>query len=107
MLANFARRLRRNSTEAEKALWRALRSRTLRHVKFRRQAPIGKYIVDFVAFEQHLIIEVDGGQHASDDPARTRFLEAEGFRVLRFWNNDVLQNIDGVLSTISEVIEPR
>ena len=107
MSVKRARRLRQNSTDAEKALWRGLRSRNLRHVKFRRQVPIGRYIVDYVAFEHRLVIEVDGGQHAFDDPARTRYLESEGFRVLRFWNNEVLQNIEGVLLTIIEAIKSR
>ena len=98
-----ARNLRRNTTEAESALWRVLRSRKLRHIKFRRQTPIGPYVADFVAFEERLIIEVDGGQHALDDPKRTQYLEGEGFRVLRFWNNEVLQNTEGVLTKIIEV----
>ena len=107
MLVKQAQQLRRNSTDAENSLWRTLRSRRLRHVKFRRQVPIGRYIVDFVAFEHRLVIEVDGGQHAFDDPGRTRYLELEGFRVLRFWNNEVLQNIEGVLLTIIGTIESR
>jgi len=72
-------------------------------LRFRRQAPIGRYIVDFVCFEQRLIIEIDGGQHADrtgQDAARTRWLEGEGFRVIRFWNNDVLDNTEGVVESI-------
>jgi very-short-patch-repair endonuclease len=85
-----AKALRSNMTEAERRLWRAHR---FRGTKFKRQAMIGKYIVDFVCFEKNLVIEVDGGQHADNetDRLRTRWLENQGFRVLRFWNNDVLK----------------
>jgi very-short-patch-repair endonuclease len=98
-----ARTLRRNSTDAEKALWRGLRD-AFPHAKFRRQVPVGPYFADFLSFSTKLIIEVDGGQHAeaaSYDEARTRFLERSGYRVIRFWNNDVLTNLDGVLTQIS------
>ncbi len=98
-----ARELRLNQTEVEKRLWRCLRNRQLAAAKFRRQTPIDRYIVDFVSFEHHLIIEVDGGQHATTiatDPKRTAWLEGEGFRVLRFWNSDVTDNLDGVLVRI-------
>jgi very-short-patch-repair endonuclease len=105
MSTERARGLRRRSTEAEKLLWRRLRARDLGGEKFRRQVPIGPYYVDFVAFEPRLVIEVDGGQHADDGPERTRYLEAEGFRILRFWNNEVLRNTDGVLRTILAAIE--
>ncbi len=103
MSTERARALRRRSTKAETLLWRRLRSRELSGVKFRRQVPIGP---DFVAFEQRLIIEVDGGQHGEDGPERSLYLESEGFRILRFCNNEVLENIDGVLSTILAAIEP-
>ncbi len=106
MSTERARALRRRSTKAETLLWRRLRSRELSGVKFRRQVPIGPYFPDFVAFEQRLIIEVDGGQHGEDGPERSLYLESEGFRILRFWNNEVLENIDGVLSTILAAIEP-
>ena len=81
-----------------------MKGKNLEGIKFRRQAPIGAYIVDFVAFESHLVIEVDGGQHAEDeidnDMRRDVWLSSQGFTVLRFWNNEVLQNLEGVLETI-------
>jgi crossover junction endodeoxyribonuclease RuvC len=98
-----ARRLRRDSTDVEAKLWRYLRNRQIEQVKFRRQEPVFGYTVDFVAHEQRLVIELDGGQHADrveQDGLRTRHLEAAGFRVLRFWNSDVIGNLDGVLETI-------
>jgi very-short-patch-repair endonuclease len=98
-----AKAMRRDPTVAEKRLWEALRSRQLAGTKFRRQAPIRSFIVDFVAPSARLIIEIDGGQHATEserDAARTRALEKEGYRVIRFWNNDVIDNLDGVLQTI-------
>ena len=97
-----AKRLRRDLTDAERKLWSILRSRQFEGVKFRRQQPIGPFIVDFVCQEQRLIIEADGGQHAdsNSDASRTRFLESKGYRTLRFWNNDILQNLEGVAETI-------
>lgn len=99
-----ARRLRREPTDAERHLWYDLRRKTLGGWRFRRQAPIGRYIADFVCFEARLIVELDGGQHAEArqayDADRTVWLEAEGFRVLRFWNNDVLTNTAGVVEEI-------
>ena len=98
-----AKDLRRNATEAEKRLLRALRA-AFPTAKFRHQVPYGPYYVDFLSFSAKLIVEVDGGQHADNaayDAQRTRFLESEGYRVLRFWNNDVLENIDGVIATIA------
>jgi len=102
-LTNIARMLRQRSTKAEKVLWRKLSSRQLEGYKFRRQQPIGPYIVDFVNFEEGIIIELDGGQHATDrerDTEREDWLKGEGFQIIRFWNNDVFQNLDGVLETI-------
>ena len=99
-----ARRLRRDSTEAEKRLWGALRAK-LPAYKWRRQMPIGPYIADFACFAERIIVEVDGGQHATTeqyDIERTDFLKAQGYRVLRFWNNDVLSNTDGVMERIAE-----
>nr|WP_205481366.1 DUF559 domain-containing protein [Sphingomonas arenae] len=96
-----ARKLRRNSTDAEQRLWHHLRGRRLEGVKFVRQLPIGAYIADFAAREAHLIIELDGGQHdLVTDAARTQALENFGYRVIRFWNHDVLQNTYGVLEAI-------
>jgi len=98
-----AKDLRGNLTDAEKLLWRHLRSRRLEGDKFRRQQILGPYIVDFVCLEKKLIVELDGGQHAESvayDHRRTVFLEATGFRVMRFWNNEVLGNLESVLSCI-------
>lgn len=103
-----ARNLRSKSTDAERVLWRHLRQRQIDGYKFRRQQPIGPYIVDFVCLELKLIIEVDGGQHQEQvdyDDQRTRWLETEGYRVLRFWNNDILNNIDGVLQFIHSALQ--
>ena len=100
-----ARRLRLNQTEAEARLWRRLRHWPMQGTHFRRQVPIGSYIADFACMAAHLVIEVDGSQHGvSDnvvrDEARTRWLEAAGYRVIRFWNNDLVNNMDGVLESI-------
>ena len=102
----FARTLRANATEAETKLWRLLRSRRLASLKFRRQVPIGSWIVDFVSFEYHLIVEADGSQHAEseDDKRRDYDLSERGFRVLRFWNNDVLARPQSVLEMILDVV---
>jgi crossover junction endodeoxyribonuclease RuvC len=102
MSTNLARTLRHNSTEAEKRVWHLLRSRQI-GTKFRRQQPIEGYIVDFVSFDRRLVIEIDGGQHADAsgyEERRTRCLEANGFRILRFWNNEVMENEEGVYETI-------
>jgi very-short-patch-repair endonuclease len=101
MVAPRVKSLRVSMTDAERKLWRALRARGA-GVKFRRQAPLGPYVVDFVSFESRIIIEVDGGQHADSeaDRMRDRYFESRGYRVLRFWNNDVLSNLDGVLTVI-------
>jgi very-short-patch-repair endonuclease len=103
-----ARRLRRDQTDVEQRLWHALRDRRLDGAKFRRQAPIGPYIVDFVCPARRLIVELDGGQHASEssrDAQRTHFLESHGYRVVRFWNNEAIENFDGVLATIHSALE--
>ena len=101
-LTPLAKTLRKNQTEAEKIIWRQLRSKGLSGLKFRRQQPIGDYIVDFVCLEKKLIIEVDGGQHAEseNDQKRDAWLQSEGYTVLRFWNNDVLGNVEGVMEMI-------
>src|SRR5262249_23471625 len=108
---NLARNLRTNQTDAEQLLWRHLRNRLFMRTKFRRQQIIESYIVDFVCFEQRLIVELDGGQHADKverDTRRTVYLESQGFRVVRFWNNEVLNNIESVLEAIrSELIPPH
>ena len=93
--------LRRNSTEAERRLWSSLRSRQLEGLKFRRQLPIGPYIVDFVCWDRKLVVEVDGGQRGgAEDAVRDEGLREQGFDVLRVWNNEVVENLDGVLETI-------
>ena len=102
-----ARHLRKQLTDAERRLWYLLRRKQLAGFRFRRQAPIGRYIADFACFAERLIIEVDGGQHADAqayDEARTAWLDSEGFRVLRFWNNDVLGNQEAVLQTILDAL---
>ena len=106
---NRARRLRRSSTDAEIRLWSRLRSRALNGHKFVRQEPIGPFIVDLVCREQRLIIEVDGGQHATQrsDAARDQWLSEHRYRVLRFWNNDVLRNTNGVLEVIAVELAKR
>jgi very-short-patch-repair endonuclease len=109
---NLAKGLRRNQTEAEVKVWSSLKAKNINGIKFRRQQPIGNYIVDFVSFEAKLIIEIDGGQHnetpaIEKDERRTKWLESQGFQVLRFWNNDVTENPDGVLKTIYEALENR
>jgi very-short-patch-repair endonuclease len=97
-----ARALRRDATEAEKKLWQHLRQPPFKQHHFRRQATIGPYFADFASHQLKLVIERDGGQHSlsTSDEARTRYLEANGYRVLRFWNNEVGENISGVLATI-------
>ena len=102
--------LRKNQTDAEALLWRHLRNRQLGGYKFRRQHSFPPYIVDFVSIEIRLVIELDGGQHASAteaDERRTKFLEHKGFSVVRFWNNEVLVNIEAVLERILELLKYR
>lgn len=102
-LIRLAKTLRKNATHVEDLLWQKLRARQFEGLKFRRQQPIEDFIVDFVCFEKRIIIELDGGQHARDrdrDFERDRFLSEAGFTVLRFWNNEVLENLDGVLEKI-------
>ena len=99
--------LRRNQTEAELALWQHLRGRRLRNWKFRRQHRIGAYLVDFVSLQARLVIELDGGQHAEQreyDHARTRFLERQGYRVLRYWNDAVFLRLPEVLDEIATLL---
>jgi very-short-patch-repair endonuclease len=104
-----ARRLRRNTTDAEKLLWNRLRRLDLKGSHFRRQIPVGPYIADFGCMAARLLIEVDGSQHGEDqnkayDDVRTRWLEKEGYRVIRFWNDDITRNMEGVMQTIYAAI---
>lgn len=103
----FAKSLRQQQTETEKLLWFNLKAKKLNGIKFKRQVVIGSYIVDFVSFEKMLIIELDGGQHNSPnvifkDKTRTHYLENLGFKVVRYWDNEVFNNLDGVLEDILE-----
>ncbi len=103
MMKQKARELRKNQTISEAKIWHLVRAKQIAGLKFRRQHPIQPYIVDFVCLDKKLIIEVDGGQHADAieyDEKRTQFLESNGYKVIRFWNNDVLHNIEGVYEVI-------
>ena len=102
-MGTLAKELRKRSTDAENRLWMSLQRKQLGGLKFRRQEPIGNYIVDFVCYEKRLVIELDGGQHLEQkekDQIRDQWLKGEGFTVLRFWNNQVLQMTKVVLETI-------
>jgi very-short-patch-repair endonuclease len=104
MTRDFARQLRRDMTDAERLLWKHLRAHRFAGTKFRRQEPIGPYIVDFVSHGPRLIIELDGGQHSTQaayDEERTRWLNSRGYRVIRFWNNQVLTETEPVLESIA------
>ncbi len=104
------KQLRSNSTDAERNLWAHIRNRRLEGWKFRRQLPVGQYIVDFACPELRLIIEIDGGQHAEqihDDLGRTKFLQTKGYRVVRFWNNEVPGNIEAVLEALTLTLSQR
>jgi very-short-patch-repair endonuclease len=102
-LTKAARQLRSRMTDAERKLWFALKDRRFDAFKIRRQVPVGPYIADFLCFESRLIVEVDGGQHAESarDVERDAWLAQNAFRVVRFWNNDVLQNLEGVLTSLA------
>jgi len=105
------KRLRQNQTPWETKLWQVLRSRKLKSLKFRRQYKIGRYIVDFCCLSLKLVIEVDGGQHNTDDlkikdKERQRYIESQGYQVLRFWNNEINNNLDGVVERIIQVARP-
>ena len=98
-----ARKLRKQPTDAENALWRLLRGRQIIGYKFRRQEPVGKYIVDFLCYRPWLVVELDGGQHREQtdcDNERTRWLESRGFKVIRFWNNQVMEETEAVEEAI-------
>ena len=106
-LTENARSLRKNQTDAEHCLWQKLRNRQVLNLKFRRQVPVDHYIADFVCQDLMLIIELDGSQHmeqAEYDKQRTAFLEKRGFRVVRFWDNEVLNNGEGVLERIIQLV---
>lgn len=110
-LVILAKNLRKSSTDAERCLWKYIRNKNFLGLKFRRQVPIGKYIVDFACFKNKINIELDGGQHNEDtaiknDKVRTKWLESQGFKVLRFWNSDVLKNTAGVWDEIGRHCAP-
>ena len=109
-IVQAARMLRRNMTDAERILWPRLRHKRLAGYKFRRQAVIGDYVVDFCCKSEMLIVEADGGGHSEDgndacQKRRTAYLQARGYRILRFWNNDIIQNTDAVLDEILRILE--
>jgi very-short-patch-repair endonuclease len=109
MADTFARQLRKNLTDAERRLWSRLRVEQIAGCKFRRQAPIGRFIVDFVCYQENLIVELDGGQHAirtREDDERTAWLNSQGFQVVRFWNNLIFEDLDAVLESIALVLRP-
>ncbi|MBI2443278.1 MAG: endonuclease domain-containing protein [Candidatus Levybacteria bacterium] len=108
----FSRSLRKNQTYAELLLWQRLRNRQLENIKFRRQQVIGSFIVDFVSYEKMLIIELDGGQHnelyaREKDKARTKWLESQGYRIIRFWDNEVIKNLQDVMEQIRLAVTPH
>ena len=107
---DFARQLRNNLTDAEKELWHYLRAEQLYSSKFRRQAAIGLYVVDFVCFELRIVIELDGGQHNEEeakqyDARRTAWLNSQGFQVLRYWNHEVMKDVEAVVEAIGTAIQ--
>ncbi|QEL57804.1 endonuclease domain-containing protein [Chromobacterium paludis] len=106
---DFAKTLRQNMTDAERLLWKYLRAHRLNGEKFRRQQPIGPYIVDFVHFGARLIIEADGGQHneSPKDAMRDVWLQKQGFTIMRFWNHDILQNPGAVFETIWQTLSAQ
>ena len=102
-LTIIAKNLRKQSTDAERKLWQHLKAKQLQGLKFRRQSPMGNYVLDFICYEKNLVIELDGGQHSIEhrkDELRDNWLKQQGFKVLRFWNNEVLTNTAGVLEVI-------
>ncbi len=103
-----ARSLRSNMTDVERRLWTALKGKQIAGCRFRRQHPIGAYVADFACIDRMLVIELDGGQHQDQeayDEDRSRFLKQQGWQVVRFWNNEVLENLDGVLEAILKKLE--
>ena len=108
----LARNLRKNSTIQERRLWNLLKNRQFHNLKFKRQQPIGDYIVDFICKEAKIIIEIDGGQHNEPenieyDKIRTEYLNNLGYKVIRFWNNEIYENIEGVVLRLKEEINPH
>jgi very-short-patch-repair endonuclease len=103
------KQLRLSATDAERRLWAALRNRRLQGYKFRRQHPIGRFVVDFACTKHRLVIEADGGQHSENaaDERRTAWLESQGWRVIRFWNPDILRNTEDVVTMIMHALEAR
>ena len=102
-----ARKLRRSTTDVERKLWHRIRDKQIEGFRFRRQRPVGRFIVDFICLDARLIVELDDGQHAENvahDKKRSAFLESLGYRVLRFWNNEVIENMDGVLERLREAL---
>jgi very-short-patch-repair endonuclease len=109
-IQQYARDLRKEATDAEQWLWQQLRSRRLLGYKFRRQIPVGDYIIDFLCKEQKLVVELDGSQHQEQvdyDQQRTGYLETQGYMVVRYWNNEVLQHGDDVLEDIISRLQGR
>ena len=110
MANEFARDLRKNMTDAERFVWRRIRFCQIGGFRFRRQAPIGRFIADFVCFESKLVLELDGGQHATQveaDTIRTQWLEAQGFRVFRVWNNEVFEDWEAMADTLLQILTER
>ena len=107
-LVKFAKQMRTDATPAEARLWSVLRAKNLDGWKFKRQVPLGPFIADFVCFDARLVIEADGGQHSEceSDDMRDRWFVDNGFRVLRFWNNEVMDNIDGVVAVLRQALTP-
>jgi very-short-patch-repair endonuclease len=104
-----AKQLRSQLTDAERKLWYNIRARRFQGIKFRRQVPLGPFIVDFLCDRARLVIELDGGQHGerkTSDALRTQWLESQGYSVIRYWNNEVLNNIEGVLENLSATLSP-
>ena len=107
-ISEHASRLRRDATDVERRVWQILRNRQLVGMKFRRQATLGRYVVDFLCIDAKLIVELDGGQHnAEADEPRTKWLEANGYSVLRFWNHEVVENIAGVVDAIHAELQKK
>ena len=107
-ISHHASQLRRNRTDAEEKFWQAVRNRQIDGFKFRFQHSLLPYVADFACLDAMLIVEIDGGQHSeARDAKRTAFLESKGFEILRFWNNDVLTNLDGVILVVREALIRR